>query len=221
MNTPIVFTNLELATDWIQPGNVGNDGGGSTKPHGNFVMTPGGSIYVPAVFSAKGVVPYDNGYWYKQLSGVLNSMTYFRYKLNVMLPTSYDMASCQALEFELQQNVSGQIHNMAWQADLKNSKVWRTFDYNLSQWIPTGLPINLASGVWTTVDATFLCTASTTTHISLGINGIVTPINITRPATPKVESDYVNCAFQLDSNSLFAPYKCLVENMSVTMLATG
>lgn len=229
-NTATTLVGLEQQTDWIQPSNTGDTGGGSTKPNGTFIMTPA-TLEIPAVaaipassatFSAQGNYPYNNGYWYRVIPGAWDAMTYFCYQLQFMLPTDADLAASQAVEFELQQNIGSHIYNMAWQADIAGTKLWRTFDYNVSQWIATAIPVSITPGEWNVIEAVYLRgTDSTLTHVSLTINGVHYPVNITKAATPKVESDYVHCAFQLDSGSPAVPYTCKVQGVSVVMMPTG
>lgn len=222
-HTPVVLNNFQEQTDWIQPGNVGDDKGGNPgMPNGNFTVSYGN----PALFSADPAFAYNNGYFYRDIKGSWNNMTYFAYRMQIMFPTSEDLASSQAIEFELQQNVGGKIYNMAYQFDFKGSRLVRTFDYTTSRWIATAIPVTalkLTPGVWNSIEATFERDpdASTMTHIAIVINGVTYPVNVTRPATPRVEKDYVHAAFQLDSSSPARPYAVLVKDMGVSMMPTG
>ena len=229
-NTATTLVGFEHQSDWIQPSNTGDTGGGSAKPNGTFLMTPATFATpaiaavpaAPATFSAQGNYAYNNGYWYRVIPGAWDAMTYFCYQLQFMLPTAADLAASQAVEFELQQNVGSHIYNMAWQADIAGTKLWRTFDYNVSQWIPTNIPVSIAPGEWNVVEAIFLRgQAGTLTHVSLSLNGVVYPVNVTRPATAKVQSDYLHCAFQLDSGSTPTPYTCKVQGVNVSMMPSG
>lgn len=211
----MIIDNLEQLSDWVQPDNAGDSGGPSSKPSGKFTMTPA----MPCIFNAAGAYPYNNGYFYRNIAGSWDSTTYFVYRLRFMLPTIADLAACQAIEFELQQNVGSRIYNMAWQADIKGSGYWRTFNYSKSIWEPTAISVFIAAGEWTVVEATFLRGGDATlTHLTLSLNGKLTPINITREATAKVESDYFHAAFQLDSGSPAIPYKLILGAMSVELL---
>jgi len=213
------LTSLETQPGWLQAGNSGDSGGGSSKPNGTFTIVPGDTV-----FSAKGNYPYNNGYWYLPITGNFDADTLFSYSLQFMLPTAADLSACQAVEFELQQNVGGNIYNMAWQADIKGSGLWRTFNYTTSAWEATTIPVKLIAGEWTAITATFLRSASgTLTHVDFTLNGVTTPINVTRAATPMVQSDYLHAAFQLDSNGMTppTPYICHVKGMTVTATPTA
>lgn len=229
-NSAITLAGFEHQGDRVQAGNTGDTGGGSSKVNGTFVMKPAtfdipataAVPAAPAMFTAEGKYPYNNGYWYRAIPGEWNAMTYFCYQLQFMLPTAADLEACQAVEFELQQNVGGQIYNMAWQADIKGSGAWRTFDYNTSKWVMTSIPVGITAGEWTAIEAVYLRGSDCTlTHVSLSLNGVEYPVNIRKAATPKVESDYVHCAFQLDSGSTPVPYVCHVQGVNVVMMPTG
>jgi len=212
--------SIEQQPGWIQPGNVGDTGGGSSAaPTGTFLLTTG------SVFSAKGAAPYNNGYFYKVIAGNFAASTLYTYGLDFMFPTAADLAASQGIEFEIQLNIGSKIYNMAWQADFLGSKLWRTFDYNLSDWEPTSIAIvPPVPGVFTSVQGKFLCDgAGNTTHLTFTVDGVEYPVNVTRPATAKVESNYLHAAFQLDSNGLTppTPYSCHVQNITLTATPTS
>lgn len=218
MRIETLINEMESATDWIQPGNVGDTGGGSSKPNGAFAFRPA----CVAQFSAQGAYPYNNGFFYRKL-GAFNHATEFEYAFEVMFPTAADLAASQAIEFELQQNVESRIYNMAWQANFAASKMWRTFDYGGSAWVASSVGIDdttFIAGVWTRILAKFRRGADLTmTHVSLAVNDRVTPVNFMCASTPRVESDYVHCAFQMDSNgdATPTPYNVAIRNMRVRL----
>lgn len=210
-----IFSALQKLTTWIQPGNVGNTGGISNIPHGAFMMTPGS----PATFSANGAVPYDNGYFYADLPGEWSGVSLFSYRFKMRFPKMSDYEACQAFEFELQQNAGSRIYNMAYQFDFKGSKLVRTFDYTTSVWFPTSISTDCI-GQENTIEALFVrdTVEQTTTHVGIRINGTFYPVGFRRPSTPKVESDYVHCAIQLDSTNPPVPYVVEVDDVEVMML---
>lgn len=229
---PTVISNMQALTDWLQPGNVGDTGGGDpAKPAGQFIMHPGkpaslpGTPAGPASFMADGAAVYNNGYWYRVVPGDWATATYFEYSLTTVFPTAQDLAACQAFEFELQQSLAGRIYNMAWQFDLRGSKLARTFDYNKTAWVGTGVPVtalNLAPGASNAVRARFLRQAGLLTHLSITLNGVEYPVNVTRPGTARAsEPEYLHAAFQLDSASPAMPYLVQVSGMGLRVLATS
>jgi hypothetical protein len=212
------FLNLEKRNDWIQPGNVGNTGGGSTAPHGTFNMIPGS----PATFTCQGAIPYDNGYWYTVIdnTGLLSNAKRFRYDLEVQAGWD-DLAAMQALEFELQLTIAGLVFNMAWQAD-SVTKLWRTFNYSIKQWEPTQIAFDsaLMAGKFCSISSEFVINPDkSVTHSLLSIDGLSHALAITHvsaqsdPAT----ANYLHAAFQLDSNGATPPtaYSVQVREMNV------
>ena len=217
----VTVSQLNSLPGWIQPGSTGNAGGGSpSTPSGLFQMTPGN----PATFSIAASIPYAGAYWYYNIPGAWNSATYFEDQMRITFPSLADFHASQAIEFELQQNVGSTIYNMAFQFDFAGSHRVRTFDYNKSAWVPTSIPTSAFNPTGTNnITVMFLRDASTRTLTTLGlsINGGWYPVNVTRKGTPRVESDYVHCAFQLDANYAKTPYSVNVDQMSVTMMQTG
>ena len=217
----VTVSQLQTLHTWVQPGSTGNTGGGSpTTPNGVFLMTPGS----PATFSIAASIPYAGAYWYYNIPGAWNSATYFEEQMRVTFPSLADFAASQAIEFELQQNVGSTIYNMAFQFDFAGSHLVRTFDYNRSIWVPTSIPTSTFNPTGPNIIAAlFLRNASGKTLTALGIyiNSTWYPVNVTRPGTPRVESDYVHCAFQLDANYAKTPYSVNVDSLGVTMLQTG
>lgn len=206
----LALTALEFATDWIQPANAGDTGGSSDKPSGTFVMVPG------ATFSAAGAYPYNNGYWYKKWLGVQASSLV--QTLSVTFPTAADVAACQAIEFELQQSDGERVYNMAWQCPVRRTGFWRTFDYTTHKWEETTIPATtFVPGQRVDLIAKYLLTPDATTHVSLTIDGVEYPVNISRVPTAKASSQYLSIGFQLDSDSKTppTPYKVFVRNINI------
>jgi hypothetical protein len=209
-----VIPNLNRAV-WTQPSNAGDTGGSDpTKPSGTFLMTPGDI----AEFSAKGGYPYNNGYWYIKYQGFSGKR--FVQTLDVMYPTSADIAASQAIEFELQMSLDGFVYNMAWQSPVRTHAFWRTFDYTNRKWVATGLPSHVfVPGVWYSFAAEYLADTDvhTITHVSLSVDGNVLPVNVTRPATAVSQSKYLSTGFQLDSDSKNppTPYRVYARNMHI------
>jgi len=214
-------SQLQALPNWIQAGSTGNTGGGSpTNPSGLFQMTPGNT----ATFSIRASIPYAGAYWYYNIPGAWNTATYFEHRMRVTFPSMADFHASQAIEFELQQNVGSTIYNMAFQFDFGGSHLVRTFDYNKTMWVPTSIPTSAfnPTGI-NNIAVVFLRDApgKTVTTLGISINNVWYPVNVTRKGTPRVESDYVHCAFQLDANYAKTPYSVNVENMGVTMMQTG
>lgn len=216
---PTLISNMEALKDWTQPGTVGNTGGGSIAGPKQGGLTPGS----PAVAFLKPTGPYQNQYNVRTVGapGSANAMTMFRYRLRFMFPTAADIAAHQAFEFELQQNVGSRIYNMAWQR--RPNDEWYSFNYGSTSWEASGIAVGqLIPGQWIDVEAAFLRGLDETmTHLTLGVDGVSNMVNVTREATARTESDYLNAAFQLDGNSIAAPYEMMLQSVGISMLASA
>lgn len=223
---PVIAAGLESSVAWVQPGTVGNTGGGNTSDLPQGQMVPGES----AIFRTTATKPYHNPYWYLRLLPwypEFGTCHNFSYRLSFMFPTAADIASCQALEFQLQRRMSnGDIYNMAWQMELKEFKQWRTFDYNavVDKWKPTPTPIPvdmsiLVPGKWIPIVASYQINIDngTTTHLSLWIADRSYAVGVIRPKSPTDSraADF-DAGFQLDTNSVPVNYQVKVDNIVVT-----
>jgi hypothetical protein len=212
--------DLNLSTRWLQPGTVGNSGGGDPNATKRGTFTPGS----PATFHLQPINPFDNAYWYMKFASLPSAM-YFVHKMRVRLPNPTARAASQAIEWEVQKSLNGKIYNMAWQAEFSGSK-WRSFHKIWSgtawvgHWEDSGItfdPTIWDGAAWVDLESTFLLTPTTITHIALKINGTTHTVNITRTAVDKLESNYLATAFQLDGNSTPTPYDAEVDDLSVSM----
>jgi hypothetical protein len=206
--------NLEMLTTWIQAGNLGNSAGNTAT--GTFVMTPAPlGTGKPANFSAKGNAPYADSYWYVGLGAQPNA-TKFRQALSFMLPTPADLTACQAVEFEIQQDATGEIWNMAWQCDF-TSKKWRYFDYTAKKWVASYIPVNVTAGKWVDVVAEYVRTGTQMCHVGITIDGVWYPVLASFTGWPS-GGEYLNAAFQLDCNGMNPPpsFNCQVKNYDVS-----
>jgi hypothetical protein len=208
------ISEIQAINNWKQPGNAGDTGGPNPSlPSGTMIWTPGAI----ATQLIQPNYPYNNAYWYLPL-GAFNWANYFIYDMQVQYANNTAISVSQALEFELQQNVNDQIFNMAWQADFGGG-FWRTFDKANRRWVATNIRVSrslFSNSAWVSISAEYSRTASTTTHVSLTINGVRYGVGVTRPSVPAVQSDYLNAAYQLDSNKDAVSYSTHTTHMSVT-----
>ncbi len=212
----VIMDNLEESAGWIQPGNVGNSGGGSPVPHGTYEMTLG-TMLSPATITIQPAYPYDNFYFYRGL-GTFNTATHFRLALQFQLPTEADIVACQAFEFEMQQSTGALVFNMAYQFNQAGTKTLRIFNYATKVWADTGIPFTLIPGQWTTVVAEFARTASVMYHVGITVNGVWHSVLVPHNGVAVSGIGYLNAAFQLDTTGGNEPpsYKCLLQNYDVS-----
>lgn len=210
------LNQLQAYPDWtVEPDSSG--------PHGTATI----SLGPVATFSVKPAVRpgnvSDNFYFLRRLGALqidtLRAPSYFSYSLNYFLTTA-DVAASQAIEFELQQNVAGMRYNMAWQADLAGSKLWRTFDFAGQRWQPTTIPVTVASFAdrWLNVRADYARNPDNSlTHVGLTVDGIYYPINVTRKATTQSGAEYLNMAHQMDGNGKAQAYSLKLRDVNLCL----
>jgi hypothetical protein len=223
------FTHLELNEGWIQPGNAGDTGGpNAAVKHGTFTRTPG-STTAPTVFVAKPAVPYDTGYFYIPVLPLLPEGFDLSTITAAVLTVSFrflllsDVNACQALEMEIQQNVANTIYNGGVDEQWIGNGKLNTFDYNDSQWVPTGYPCTAKDTDPHTISIVYIMdhAAKTMTHLALTMDGTFDPINAVRPGTPQVAAPYFNVGFQLDCNSAMAAYEVEVSDITIMLMETA
>jgi hypothetical protein len=214
-NKTQTFSQIQTLTNWVQPGNVGDSGGGSGK-HQRHVHPDSRE---PCNVLRQRRVSVQQRLLVHHSRKVLDWANKWTFHLEIQFPTLYDFTSSQAIEFELQQDVGGYIFNMAWQANFVGaSKTWKTFDYTNKVFESTGIPVNFSlfnTQQYCRMEAVYTRTANTTTHVSLKVNDILYQINKTRPAFARVLSPHTNAAFQLDSNHVPLPYIVHARNFNV------
>lgn len=209
------INNIERLAGWLQPGNVGNTGGGSPVPHGTYELSLGSTV-TPAMAVIQPAYPYDNYYFYRTL-GQFNAATQFQLAMEFMLPTAADLAASQAIEMELQQANGAFIFNMALQFTLAGPRTLKIFNYATKVWEDTGIAFTLLPGNWMAVAAQFARTATAMTHVGVYLNGTHYPIGKTHAGTSS-GSSYLNAAFQMDSTGGTPPpsYKLQIQNYNVS-----
>jgi len=215
----IAHTNLHLypsspsegLSGWNQPGNVGNTGGASPKPHGTSTWTPG------AIVTARPVIPYDNFYFVKDLPVPAVAPTRF---VSIRQHSIANLAGWQALEFEHELHWSSFVYNMAWQFDQANKRVGY-FNYNISDWEYTKIPMPVLSNLVTVAEFAIDTAARTCTHVALTICGAQYtryPVNITQPATPKQTPNKLTIAEQMDPNGVPVPISMTIGQCDLRII---
>jgi hypothetical protein len=216
---PIVYPDLNKGpiAQWTQPGNAGNTGGASSTPHGTYSIEPGD----PAVFAIKPACAYDNFYWYTNL-GPAPHATRFLWEADILFPSAEDLAAAQAIEWELEQCINGDVWNMGWQLKLQGTTCWRYFDYVNTQWCQTQVPVDMVRpGEPLRISAEYLRNGISMEHVALTLNGQryeVHAVKNNKPGRWPASANYVHYAFQMDANGKAAPYKVLLSKMRAAFL---
>jgi hypothetical protein len=216
--TSYIVTDVQLNE---QPGNVGNSGGGSTKPHGTYAISRD-----PQKLSVVPVGQYDNFYFLKRLSTVipaskLSSASQFSHVGTYLIS---NLNACQALEGDMQLQIGAKIWNIGWQ--LLPGTLWKLRIWNRSgmTWVDTGITVDpalLLEAITIEIDATF--DNKSVSYKSAIINGVyIHPLTQSYPIISKVGSDpnhvEYNIANQLDCNSIATQYNVIVTNLTASIV---
>jgi hypothetical protein len=219
------LTGTTETTGWVQPSNAGDTGGSDpTKPHGDYVFTPG----AVAKFYVKPGYANNNFYFYTKRKGAqFDASRVFVQQLRVSFPTFADLNACEAIEFECQQSKDGTVHDAAWQIRHPGKEnTLYTFDKRPAThgWKPSGLaplPAMLwKPGVMIPITQTWRRNDDGTfTYLSLRINGVDL---MTKPIVQASwvgvgQGNYLSVGFQLDTLNKTVPpaYSVNVESFRV------
>ncbi|MBI2677463.1 MAG: Ig-like domain-containing protein [Candidatus Koribacter versatilis] len=207
-----VFNDIDEMTDWASCDSCAGPGGaGPTTPH-----SMKQSIASPAMdgkaaeFWLGGDTKYAAALWWKQL-GARDSATKFTYDLYFYLKNP---SVSQALEFDANQTVNGSMYVFGTQCNLKGSKQWDIWDYNL-HWIPTGIPCTLpAAYAWHHLTFEFERSNGKMHYLSITLDGKKSYVDRYQVPRPKTTRE-LNVAVQLDGNSAMTDYSEWVDKISL------
>jgi len=211
--TLATWTDIEQITGWSSCDSCAGPGGaGPSAPH---TMTQ--NVSSPSMdgksaeFWLGGDTKYSAALWWKQL-GPRDSATKFTYDLYFYLKNP---SAAQALEFDVNQTLNGKMYVFGTECNLKGTKTWRIWDYNL-HWLSTGIPCaNLTAYEWHHLVWEFQRTTDGKTHfISVTLDGKKSYVD--RKLTPRPKSvRELNVAFQMDGNSTMTDYSTWLDNVTL------
>jgi hypothetical protein len=226
LSTLLTMNAIDALNQWLQPGDVGDSGGGDPHalPAGYMVPAPTPGDW--AEWHSTPKAAFNNVFWYLK-AGAHNDATDFEMSFDVKIPTSTDQARCRAIEWQIQQNVNDKIFNWAFQLRMGDDTV-RTFTFTgvtgTGHWDDTGITwshTDFDSAAIVNIVCVFHRDATTATIVSIKINGVLHTLNISQTAIAKVQADYVEPAFQLDSQASALPFLVMTRNMTVRMAKGG
>ena len=212
------YLGLDELSSWQTCGNCGNTG--ATGATASYWVKQSSSVSLDgmaAQFYINGnSIPYLDGFWYVHRAGDYSTYTKFSYGFFLWVPLS---AKPQAVEFQVQQVVAGRVYNWAFQAEW-NTRLWRTYNYAQKKWQATQVPVALTPGQWHYIEEVVHRDTSAARAVidSLIVDGIVFPLAIAHDSVFAYSStsNDLNNAFQLDTNSVGAPYSVYVDRMQLT-----
>jgi hypothetical protein len=201
-------------------------GGGGNGVMSTVVSSPsedGTAMHFTTIGESGIIGGYGTSYWWKTHSSPpAAKISYVRYEFDLYIPAAY-VNTPQAIEFECQQRLNGNIFNFAWQAEYygTTSNRWRTFDYANSAWQDSGLALTRFSGdTWHHVIAEFHIDNATNQihHDGLTIDGtrlFPTSNFVHNPAGTTASAELTN-AIQEDMNSSNTGYTLYTDHMKLT-----
>ncbi len=157
-------------------------------------------------------VPYSNALFWKQL-GANSSSSHFVYDLYFYMKNS---STAQALEFDMNQSVSGRKFIFGTECNIKGRHDWDVWDTAHGTWIATGIPCSAPpTYTWNHLVLEFQRSGSQTTFVSVTLNGKKSYINRTFN-TFGVNASELNTAVQLDGGNTTGQVAMWVDKMQVT-----
>lgn len=219
-STAAVYPHLEQAV-WNQPGNTGNDGGGSTIPHGSYALTLTNNALKVDTFPAGA---YDNYYFYTKITNyqVPTKRTRVIWEGTVNVPFA---GATQAFEWEYELGVDGLAYNGGFQLlfPVGGGPLVRYFDFPNKHWVPlASIPLDVVAfkdqSIPIVAEYIIDPVNSAETHVALTIAGVRYPVNITEPVVVHFpNANYLNFAFQMDTNFAGAPNTIKLSDLKLTM----
>ena len=208
------ISNIDQRAGWQTCSTCGGKSGSTVAaPH---TLTQGVSSPsldgASANFWLGGSTPYADVIWWNRLGGN-DSASHFVYDLNFYVKSP---SAAQALEFDVNQTVSGVWYVFGTECNYRQYGQWRVWDTRNAKWILTGIPCQLPKAYsWNHVTLEFQRTNGMAKFISVTFNGVKHYIN--RSYYPKSGSgSQISVAVQLDGNYLQTDFSLYVDKLALT-----
>lgn len=211
------FNSLEWTPALVAGGSVANSAG-NTGVAGDAQSIPSGNIQAYRDIFPNGA--YQDKYWYWKL-GADNAKNTYSFSLRLMLP---EPSLPQAVELDVQQVISGTCYNTGLQFNFQAGvfRIWNRSNTPVHGWIPTAIPCpRWTANAWHTIQLDTHrddrnVTPQNVYYDAITFDGVKTPLTASFPSIPLANTDCMNCAIQLDSNSAGASYRLYVDTISFT-----
>lgn len=206
-----LFTkDQKIPFQWIQPGNTGNTGGGSGKPHGTTIWTPTATGTV-IQFDPK--PNYDTGDHYMVLPYPTQPPKRLRTTCgNWSALTPADWAKSQQMEGPVAEYVGqGYQYTCAWACNPKDGlRYWA----GAQKWQSLkNVTVSLANPIFWVYECSLDALRHTFTYKWLVINGQKIDVNIEVPAVLHPSKQEYSIAVQMDGNKVGDAYSALLSNL--------
>lgn len=219
-STAVTTADLDELTGWSSCDVCAGPGGaGSTVAHSVTYAQSSPSRDGNAIQFHIGdttAVRYGAALWWKYAKAS-DSYSHFVYDLYFYLK---DPASAQALEFDVNQTHAGDKvkYIFGTECDIRGTRTWRVYDNYNKKWTSTGIACAMpAAYAWHHLVWEFERTSTGPKFVAFTLDGVKHYVNKTvarREASGN--SALLNVAFQLDGNSVTAPYDAWLDNVKIT-----
>ncbi len=163
-------------------------------------------------FSIGGTTPYTNALWYRGFGS--NSARHFAYDVYFYLTNpNYS----EALEFDLNQYISGRQYIFAHQCSPKWSGTWDTWNQTTGHWESTGIPCPVFSAYqWNHVVIEVERTLDNQLHyVAITYNGVKNYVNRYRPSNGTSWNGF-SIDFQMDGDYAQHDYSAWLDKLNVS-----
>ena len=206
----------KIPFQWIQPGNVGNTGGGSSAVHGmeTWSVVPGKPTEITV--APKSIAPKsDNFFNYMVLPYPKTSPHRLRFTAgNYGAKTPEDWAKCQQLEWQIEEFRDGFQYTCAW---CVNPKTGLNYWAGAKKWQPflAGASVkSLISPSFVMCEFSLDHDAHTYTYEWITIGSTTIPAGITVPCVAAPGRKEYSISVQPDCQANASPYTVLLDNLS-------
>lgn len=198
------YSNINQMSGWDSCDTCAGAGGSGPKA----THTLSQNISSPSLdgkaaqFYLKGSKAYSAALWWKQL-GADSSVSNFEYDLYYYLKTP---SAAQALEFDVNQSISGKKYIFGTQCDIKGHHDWDVYDAAAHKWVETGIACTLPTAyAWNHLTLEFQRINGEVKFLSVTLNGKKSYINKAYGPASTSASE-LNVAIQLDADGNNTPY---------------
>jgi hypothetical protein len=209
------FENIETYANWSScTVCAGADGDGTPASYAMVQHQASPSMNGNSTrFAIGSGKPYSDVLWWRQLGADANAH-HFTYDLYFYLTSP---SSPQALEFDVNQSVSGLKYVFSTECDVSYGYTWRVWDTKNWLWVNTGVAcVTPAAYQWHHLVLEFERTTNNEEHyVSMQLDGQTHYWNIyVSPRT--VNASELNVAFQEDGNFDETPYSVWLNKVTLT-----
>jgi len=165
-----------------------------------------------AKFTIAGPTGYSNELWYKSLGGGTN-VTHFIYDLYFYIDNP---TAAQALEFDVNQTLGGLLWTWGTECNFNGSGKWDIWDALNENWVPTSVDCKpFPTNTWIHLVWNFERVNGQEHYISVTINDVTYPVNVTYGPQQNWTLEDINVAFQMDGNYKQEPYTVWLDKVTL------